>query len=78
MKLVVFVQYFENKFLQIHNVIVDRCLDLEDITVTLYNAEDYTKSVSRGRGSVHQAFTTMWKLWSESDSNADIIASGAT
>ena len=52
-KLVVFVQYFENELLQIRNVIVDRCLNLKDILVVLYNAEDYTKFiVIHGRGSV--------------------------
>jgi hypothetical protein len=53
-KLVALVQYFENELLQIRNVIVDRRLDLEDITVTVFNADDYTKSIiSHGRGSVH-------------------------
>jgi hypothetical protein len=41
-------------FLQVHNVIFDRRLDPEDITVILYKAADYAKFiVSHGRVCVH-------------------------
>jgi hypothetical protein len=50
-------KYVENERLQVRNGFPDRHLDIEDITIALYNAVDITKSaVSHGR---EEAFTMM-------------------